>query len=48
MVGGVGDEALGDFVQRDSGGGLQADGEKDVVGDVVVVLGRVVVGVGGV
>ena len=42
MVCGVGDEAFWDFVQGDGGGGLQADGEEDVCGDVVVVLGGAV------
>lgn len=41
VVGGVGDEAFWDFVERDGGGGLEADGEEDVGGNVVVVLRRV-------
>lgn len=47
VVGCVGDEAFGDFVQGDGGAGLQADGEEDVGWDVVVVLrGGMRVGVG--
>ena len=37
VVGGVGDEALGEFVQGDGDGGLEAEGEEGVGGDVVVV-----------
>jgi hypothetical protein len=39
VVGRVGYEAFGDFVESDCGAGLQADGEEGVCGDVVVVLG---------
>lgn len=43
VVGGVGDEAFGEFVQGDGDGGLEPDGEEGVGGDVVVVgLGGVV------
>ena len=41
VVGCVGDEALWDLVQGDGGGGLEADGQEGVGGDVVVVLGWV-------
>lgn len=43
VVGCVGDEAFGDFVEGDGRAGLEADGEEDVGGDVVVVLGGGVV-----
>lgn len=38
VVGGVGYEAFGDFVQGDGGGCLEADGEEGIGGDMVVVL----------
>lgn len=38
MVGRVGYEAFGDFVQGDGGRGLEADGEEGVRRDVVVML----------
>lgn len=38
VVRGVGDEAFGEFVERDGDGGLEADGEEGVGGDVVVVF----------
>lgn len=48
VVGGVGYEALGEFVQGYGDGGLQADGEEGVLGDVVVVIrGCAGVGMGG-
>ena len=37
VVGGVGDEAFGEFVEGYGDGGLEADGEEGVLGDVVVV-----------
>jgi hypothetical protein len=43
----VGDEAFGNFVEGNGGGGLEADGEEDVGWDVVVVLRAVGVRVGG-
>ena len=36
VVGGVGDEAFGEFVQGYGDGGLEADGEEGILGDVVV------------
>ena len=43
VVGGVGDEAFGEFVQGDGDGGLETDGKEGVGGDVMVVgLGGVV------
>lgn len=39
MVGGVGYEAFGEFVEGYGDGGLEADGEEGVGGDVVVVAG---------
>ena len=47
VVGRVGDEAFGEFMQGDSDAGLEADGEEGVGGDVVVVVVRVVVVGGG-
>lgn len=41
MVGGVGDESLGEFVQGYSDGGLEADTEEGVCGDVVVMMLRI-------
>ena len=38
VIGGVGDEAFGNFVEGDSAAGLEADGEEDVGRDVVVML----------
>ena len=38
VVGGVGDEAFGEFVEGYGDGGLEADGEEGVLGDVVVVV----------
>lgn len=45
VVGGIGDEAFGQFVQGDGDGGLQADGEEGIGRDVVMmeVLGERVV-----
>ena len=40
VVGGVGDEAFGEFVEGYGDGGLEADGEEGVLGDVVVVQVR--------
>lgn len=49
MVGGVGDETFGEFVQGYREGGLEADGEEGVGGDMVVVdFGVVAVGRGGI
>lgn len=39
VIGRVGDEALGDFVEGDGDGGLEADGEEGVLWDVVMVGG---------
>ena len=39
MVGGVGYEALWEFVKGDGYGGLEADGKEGVGGDVVMVAG---------
>lgn len=52
VIGGVSDEAFGDFVEGDGGASLEADREEDVRWDVVVVFGvstvrGVGVGVGG-
>ena len=48
VVGGVGDEAFGEFVEGYGDGGLEADGEEGVLGDVVVVqVGGCGCGVGG-
>lgn len=48
VVGCVGDEAFGDFVEGDGDAGLEANGEEGVGGDVVVVLVAAVVGMMGV
>jgi len=43
VVGGVGDEAFGEFVQGDGDGGLETDGKEGIGWDVMVVgLGGVV------
>lgn len=47
VVGCVGYEAFGDFVEGDCAAGLQAYGKEDVGWDVVVVLVDCVIGVGG-
>ena len=39
MVGRVGDETFGDFVESDGDAGLEADGKEDIGRDVVMVLG---------